>query len=102
MVLNREVSNCWVANRRVRLVRWLRIESGALHPPRGMVGRPHAAHRPGRRQLGDRRHGLLDRRGTILLVQPQQVHALDPQPLQDPDHRLRPGMSVVPTIYTSR
>ncbi len=33
IALNREVANCWVANRRVRLMRWLRIESGALHPP---------------------------------------------------------------------
>ncbi len=33
MALNREVANCWVASRRVRLVRWLRIVSGALHPP---------------------------------------------------------------------
>ena len=27
------MANCCVAKRRVRLVRWLRIESGALHPP---------------------------------------------------------------------
>src|ERR1700712_4330788 len=33
MALKREVWNCWVASRRVRLVRWLKIESGALHPP---------------------------------------------------------------------